>query len=44
MYSERNAVSADLRKNYSYWFSALKTENFVEISFQNNYRAENVII
>lgn len=36
MYSERNAVSAALRKNYSYQSSAFKTENFVEISFQNN--------
>ena len=44
MYSERNAVSAALRKNYSYQSSAFKTENFVEISFQNNQRAENVII
>lgn len=44
MLSERNVVSAALRKNYPYQSSAFKTENFVEISFQNNYRADNVII
>lgn len=44
MQSERNAVSAALGKNYPYQSSAFKTENFVEISFQNNYGADNVII